>query len=126
MAEAALQVHRELSSEIVRRLVARPIRIDARGSAVIPAETVVTQPEPAAAAVEAPREEVEPAVSGELARLRTEMTLMKAVLEAERRETARLRACIEDVATPGPVLDDARATRDRWATLVDRLLHAPR
>jgi hypothetical protein len=126
MVEAALQVHREFGSEIVRRLVARPIRIDARGSAFIPAQTVITLPEPAASAAEAPREEAEPASSEELARLRTEMMVMKAVLDAERRETARLRARIEDVATPGPVLDDARATRDRWATLVDRLLHAPR
>ncbi|HEX8417808.1 MAG TPA: hypothetical protein VF641_09395 [Methylobacterium sp.] len=125
MAEAARQMHRELGSDIVRRLVARPIRVDSRGGSANLADLIVT----AAPADIVPETETAPDVPDapdDLVRLRTEMVVLKAVLDAERRESAKLRTCMDAAMLPAPVSEEARAVRDRWSALVDRLLHAPR
>ena len=125
MAEAARQMHRELGSDIVRRLVARPIRVGSRDGSANLADLRATA-EPAEAVPATPAAEAEPDVPDGLARLRTEMMVMKAVLDAERRESAKLRTCMDAAMMPAPLSDEARAVRDRWSALVDRLLHAPR
>ncbi|GEP02610.1 hypothetical protein [Methylobacterium oxalidis] len=112
MADAARRIRDGGGSDVVRRLIARPIRLDVA--------RLASSPVPPPAADDAPEEDAD------LARLRAEMTVMKAVLEAERRETAKLRETVHRVAGPEPVGDEARAVRDRWATLVDGLLNAPR
>jgi hypothetical protein len=52
--------------------------------------------------------------------------VMKAVLGAERREADRLRTCITRMDESEPLTPEAQAVRDRWAALVDTLLHTPR
>ncbi|GJE43327.1 hypothetical protein [Methylobacterium soli] len=116
MAELARRVRDGSGSDVVRRLIARPIRIDfTRPSAPAPdfeAEALEDEAEPEAA---------------DLARLRAEMLVMKAVLQAERQESAALRAQVHDIAAADEALTpESRAVRDRWAALVDTLLHAPR
>ena len=114
MAEMARRVRDGGGSDVVRRLIARPIRIDfTRPSAPAP----VFEAEPA-------EDEAEPE-GADLARLRAEMLVMKAVLQAERQESAHLRAQVHSVAVE-TLTPEARAVRDRWAALVDSLLHAPR
>ncbi|HEV7438339.1 MAG TPA: hypothetical protein VGN94_01750 [Methylobacterium sp.] len=115
MAEMARRVRDGGGSDVVRRLIARPIRIDfTRPSAPAP----VFEAEPA-------EDEAEPE-GADLARLRAEMLVMKAVLQAERQESAHLRAQVHSVAAVETLTPEARAVRDRWAALVDSLLHAPR
>ncbi|MEA1830533.1 hypothetical protein U8607_00430 [Methylobacterium durans] len=114
MADAARRVRDGGGSDLVRRLIARPIRLDIARNASAPV------PLPVQEADEGPDE------GSDLARLRAEMTVMKAVLEAERREAAKLRATVDSVVGAEPVGAEARAVRDRWATLVDGLLNAPR
>ncbi|MGU3538218.1 hypothetical protein [Methylobacterium sp. A54F] len=100
----------------MRRLLARPIRLDpARVTAAAPAE-LDREPAP----------EADDAASESVARLRTEMSVMKAIMMAERGEAARLRAEFHRIAGPDPVGEEARVVRDRWAALVDGLLNAPR
>lgn len=125
MAEAALRLGdehghgRSLDTDLVRRLMARPIR-----SGTVPAPRVAaplpspTEPPPSVAG--------DAGESSDLARLRSEILVMKAVLRAERAEAATVRASVERLAGPAPVSPEARAVRDRWAALVDQLLDAPR
>ena len=115
MAQAALRiVDDEIDTSIVRRLMARPLRVVAEMTASVPdAEHV-----PA----------VEPKADGsalEVSRLRAEVMVMKAVLGAERREADRLRTCITRMDESEPLTPEAQAVRDRWAALVDTLLHTP-
>ncbi|KAB1073064.1 hypothetical protein [Methylobacterium planeticum] len=115
MAESARRVRDGGGSDVVRRLIARPIRID------------VTRPSAPAPVYEAePDEDEGEAENADLARLRGEMLVMKAVLQAERQESAHLRAQVRSVAEAEPLTPEARAVRDRWSSLVDRLLLAPR
>ncbi|MCC0806709.1 hypothetical protein FPV16_10815 [Methylobacterium sp. W2] len=125
MAEAALRLSDEFGhgedfgSDIVKRLMARPIRTSPTPKRVDIA--------PVALPVE-PRAEVieETAPSDDLARLRSEIMVMKAVLRAEREEAANVRASIERLAGPAPLSPEACAVRDRWAALVDQLLDGHR
>lgn len=116
MAEPAWRMRNENGSDAVRRLIARPIRID------------LAQSSPLGAPVAAGDETDDLDRGADAERLRAEVMVMKAVLASERRETAQLRACIGLDADDAAELltDEARAVRDRWATLVDRLLQAPR
>ena len=57
-------------------------------------------------------------VERDIDHLEAELSLLKAVLQAEREETAQLRARLLGSEPDA----DARAIRDRWATLVDHLL----
>lgn len=120
MAETAWRTGYGHGSDTVRRLLARPIRLQATQAArqaVI--QPTVSEPE----AIDGPNEgQAEPILDPE--RLRTEMLLIKAVLQAERRENAQLRACVGLDETDETLGEEARAVRERWAALVDRLLHA--
>ena len=125
MAEAALRLGDEFGlggdfgSDIVRRLMARPIRT---GTAPKRADIA-----PAALPAEAWAEVAEEAApSDDLARLRSEIMVMKAVLRAEREEAASIRASVERLAGPAPLSPEACAVRDRWAALVDQLLDGHR
>lgn len=117
MAEAAWQVRAEHDSDIVRRLVARPLRFGSSGHSATVVELVVTSDT---------QSDEDEDVSDDFTRMHTEMVVLKAVLNAERQEAAHLRNRIKDVADQTPISDEARAVRDRWAALVDQLLHAPR
>lgn len=118
MAQAARQEMAETGSDIVRRLVARPLRVsvwDRQDTATV----IALVP---AASEDDDEDDSDELSSADLLRLRTEVTLMKAVLKAERSENANLRALIEKVDDPAASMDDARLVRDRWAFLVDQLL----
>lgn len=135
MAETARRMGHSHGSDVVRRLIARPIRLQ---SARIAAPVSVAPPRAAEAVQAAPGgsagdtaqeasetlRETPPAIPN-ADRLRTEMLLLKAVLQAERRENAGLRACLGFDEADASLASDTRAMRDRWAALVDRLLHAP-
>lgn len=125
MAEAALRLGNDFGhgedfgSDIVRRLMARPIRAGA------PQKRADVSP--VALPAEPPVETVEEIpLDADLARLRSEILVMKAVLRAERAESASIRASVERLAGPEPLSPEARAVRDRWAALVDKLLDGPR
>lgn len=122
MAQAARQEMAETGSDIVRRLVVRPLRISVR-DAQDTATIIAMVP---AASEDDDRDESDTISEADVLRLRTEVTLMKAVLKAERSENASLRSQIEKVDGPGASTDDARLVRDRWATLVDQLLRQRR
>lgn len=129
-----------LGTDTLRRLIARPIRTHIAGAgyhrpgpafdAPLPFEPPVDAEalaEPAPAAAE-PEDDAEahPTAAPDVARLQAELQILKAVISAERREVATLRACYglgEAEAELGP---EARAMRDRWAALVDRLIHESR
>lgn len=121
MAEAALRIGRDFDTDVVRRLMSRPIRVRPE-TRVAPPVSPAREPAPEPAAP--PDEAAGP--SEDVARLRSEVLVMKAVLRAEREETANLRASIERFAGPAPMSEEARAVRDRWAALVDQILDAPR
>lgn len=125
MAEAALRLGNDFGhgedfgSDIVRRLMDRPIRVGATQKRA--------DVSPVALPAEPPVETVEEIpLDADLARLRSEILVMKAVLRAERAESASIRASVERLAGPEPLSPEARAVRDRWAALVDKLLDGPR
>jgi len=107
MAEAARRYQQAGSSDLLRRLMARPVRLDqqARTRLPRPDEDVFDDSEEADAIV----------------RLETELQVMKAVLRAQRQEVESLRAQ-RQLLTESAASDDVRATRERWAALVDSLL----
>lgn len=120
MAESARPIGGGVGSDLARRLIAQPIRRHASLSArampvrLEPLAESETDEEPVAA----------PETGGvDLTRqLESQIMVMKAVLQAARSENERLRAYVDmDGEELGP---EARAIRDRWAGLVDRLLHA--
>ena len=121
MAEAARRMGYGHGSDVVRRLIARPIRLQAAP----PAGPSPAEVEPADDADEVASIDETDSPSSAILRLRTEMMLLKAVLQAERRENTNLRASVGLEDADETLGDEARAVRDRWATLVDRLLHAP-
>ncbi|MGX7708670.1 hypothetical protein [Methylobacterium sp. Gmos1] len=65
-----------------------------------------------------------------VAQLEAENKVMKAVLRSEREAAAELRAQVAALtvqqAHDEDTQEDLRADRDRWASLVERLLFAPR
>lgn len=113
MTEAVRRVRDGHGSDIVRRLIARPIRMDRVPLALPP--------------IEAEREDEGgegAGGAGEFERLRAEMAIMKAALALERSDGADLRARVRHVGRSEPLGEEALATRDRWAALVDDLLRA--
>ncbi|GEP11559.1 hypothetical protein [Methylobacterium gnaphalii] len=122
MAEAARRTRNGQGSDVVRRLIARPIRLHAAPAAQA---AVTSASRPIAEEPEMAVNEPAEAASSDIKRLRAEMMLLKAVLHAERSENASLRACLGVDEADETLGAEARAVRDRWATLVDRLLHAP-
>ncbi|WP_245930717.1 hypothetical protein [Methylobacterium radiodurans] len=98
---------------MVRRLIARPIRLEYSQHLAeeAPPEAVADEPAPDGEADEV----------RDVAALEAELALLKAVLDAERREAASLRARLADPAA-GSDPADGLAVRERWAALVDELL----
>ena len=137
MAEAARRFRETGGSDVVRRLIARPIRFDPPRAAM-PAPSAFERQTAASSAIIAGDEALIEGVEDEDAgfddalaedvveRLQAEMAVMKAVLMAERAEAASLRARIASHVEPEPIGDEARATRERWAGMVDRLLMSAR
>ncbi len=130
-----------LGTDTVRRLIARPIRTHIAGAAHRRPGPVLDAPVPFEPTPDAlapldrsapigaePEDDGETgeAVSLDVARLQTELRILKAVISAERREVASLRACIGLDAAEAELGAEARALRDRWAALVDRLIHEAR
>jgi len=112
MADAARQLNQTGGADVVRRLIARPIRVEHTRHL---AETVAPEP-----AVDEAEDAALPDEARDVASLEAELALLKAVLDAERRETANLRARLSDPAAADAV--DGVAVRERWAALVDDLL----
>ncbi|TXN44247.1 hypothetical protein FV228_21805 [Methylobacterium sp. WL18] len=127
MAEAARRYQQAGSSDLVRRLIARPVRLEqqARTRLPLPGQTLPGQalsgqdPRVSGAAQDDLSEDFDEA--DEIARLETELQVMKAVLRAQRQEVEALRAQ-RQLLTESAASDDVRATRERWASLVDTLL----
>lgn len=107
MAEAARRYQQTGGADLVRTLMARPVRLEQQVRTRLPLA--------ARADVEA---EAEPDAVG---RLEIELQVMKAVLKAQRREVESLRAQ-RQLLSESADCDDVRATRERWASLVDTLL----
>ena len=154
MAEAARRFRETSGSDVVRRLIARPIRLDppravaamsaptafewraeastakALTAKTLTAKTSITETiadEAALEAVEAEDVDFDDEVEEDVVeRLQAEMAVMKAILMAERAEAASLRARMEQQVEPEPIGAEARATRERWAGMVDRLLMSAR
>lgn len=115
MADTARRTRDGQGSDIVRRLIARPIRREADSRASSGFED----------AGEAAHEGAELAsAEGRFDQMYAEMAIMKAALADERRRSESLRAHVHLRAGPEPIGDEARAVRDRWAGLVDDLLRA--
>ncbi|XYD09304.1 hypothetical protein R1A27_01485 [Methylobacterium sp. NMS12] len=122
MAEAARRYQQAGGSDLVRRLMARPVRLEQQVRTRMP----LRDPRPVDAFADAyadtyaddaeARDEAD-----EIARLETELQVMKAVLRAQRQEVESLRAQRQLLTDSAPT-DDVRATRERWAALVDSLL----
>ena len=108
MAEAARRYQQAGSSDLVRRLMARPVRLEQQ------ARTRLPLPGRAPGLADG-------YAADEIARLETELQVMKAVLRAQRQEVEALRAQRQLLTDSAPT-DDVRATRERWAALVDTLL----
>jgi hypothetical protein len=121
MAEAARRNQQSGSSDLVRRLMARPVRMEQQARTRLPLSG--RDPLRADAAAEDLAED--PDEAEEIARLETELQVVKAVLRAQRREVESLRAQRQLLTESAPT-DDVRATRERWAALVDTLLVRPR
>lgn len=62
----------------------------------------------------------------EIVRLETELRVVRAALEAEQAESAALRAELDQVSAYATPVGDIRHDRDRWASLVERLLFVER
>lgn len=128
MAEAARRYQQAGGSDLVRRLMARPVRLEQQVRTRMPLRDprrvdafadayayAYAYADEAADDAEA-RDEADA-----IARLETELQVMKAVLRAQRQEVESLRAQRQLLTESAPT-DDVRATRERWAALVDSLL----
>jgi hypothetical protein len=117
MAEAARRYQQAGSSDLVRRLIARPVRLEQQ------ARTRLPLPGQEARVSGVPQDDLleDSDEADEIARLETELQVMKAVLRAQRQEVEALRAQ-RQLLTESAASDDVRATRERWASLVDTLL----
>ncbi|WP_407522558.1 hypothetical protein [Methylobacterium oryzisoli] len=112
MADAArdyAQDARRDGSPLLHRLLTRPVL-----------RAVPSTPVPSALLDEEPEEE---SADELLERLEAENQIMKAVLRSEREEAASLRARIAELSASADV-ETIRTDRDRWASLVQRLLFA--
>ncbi|KMO38709.1 hypothetical protein VQ02_11455 [Methylobacterium variabile] len=117
MGEAAFDIaYRESdgpSANLVRRLLLPPGWLGPRPMRLPPPE-------------ELPEEEIDDFV----AQLEAENKIMKAVLRSEREAAAELRAQVAALTSQQVQDEDRneelRTDRDRWASLVERLLFAPR
>lgn len=121
MIEPARRMGSGHGSDAVRRLIARPIRNRV-------AQALETQPAAPPVQAEPPvrqSAEAENAVTNPN-RDDAELMILKAVLKSERRENANLRARLGLDTVDESLSEEARAMRDRWAALVDKLLHEPR
>lgn len=121
MAEAARRYQQAGSSDLLRRLMARPVRLDpqARTRLPLPGHDLQRANEPETGPDEDVFDDSEEADA--IVRLETELQVMKAVLRAQRQEVESLRAQ-RQLLTESAASDDVRATRERWAALVDSLL----
>lgn len=117
MAEAARRYQQAGSSDLVRRLIARPVRLEQQARTRLPLPG--QEARVSGAAQDDLSEDFDEA--DEIARLETELQVMKAVLRAQRQEVEALRAQ-RQLLTESAASDDVRATRERWASLVDTLL----
>jgi hypothetical protein len=117
MAEAQRRYQQTGTSDLVRRLMARPLRLEQQARTRPP----LTGRDPHASEDLADDGDEDAAI----ARLETELHVMKAVLRAQRQEVESLRAQRQLLTESAPD-DDVRATRERWAALVDTLLVRPR
>ncbi|MCJ2120535.1 hypothetical protein MKK65_28845 [Methylobacterium sp. J-001] len=117
MAEAARRYQQAGSSDLVRRLIARPVRLEQQARSRLP---LPGQEARVSGAPQDDRSE-DSDEADEIARLETELQVMKAVLRAQRQEVEALRAQ-RQLLTESVASDDVRATRERWASLVDTLL----
>ncbi|MCJ2126599.1 hypothetical protein [Methylobacterium sp. J-077] len=117
MAEAARRYQQAGSSDLVRRLIARPVRLEQQARTRLPLPG--QEPRVSGAPQDDLSEDFDDA--DEIARLETELQVMKAVLRAQRQEVEALRAQ-RQLLTESAASDDVRATRERWASLVDTLL----
>ena len=125
MAEAARRYQQAGSSDLLRRLMARPVRLDpqARTRLPLPGHDRPQADAPVDAHASTPDDDLfdESDEADALVRLETELQVMKAVLRAQRQEVESLRAQRQLLTESAPS-DDVRATRERWAALVDSLL----
>ncbi|MEE7441152.1 hypothetical protein SAMN02799625_02970 [Methylobacterium sp. UNC300MFChir4.1] len=122
MAEAARRYQQAGGSDLVRRLMARPVRLEQQVRTRMP----LRDPRRVDAFADAYADEAADDAEArdeadEIARLETELQVMKAVLRAQRQEVESLRAQRQLLTESAPT-DDVRATRERWAALVDSLL----
>ena len=108
MAEAARRYQQTGGTDLVRRLMARPVRLERQVRTRLPLAA------PADVAADA---EPDAAVG----RLEAELQVMKAVVRAQRQEVESLRAQ-RQLLSDATDSDDVRATRERWASLVDSLI----
>lgn len=107
MAEAARRYQQTGGADLVRRLMARPVRLEQQVRTRLPLTA---------------QADVEPdAEADAVGRLEIELEVMKAVLRAQRREVESLRAQ-RQLLSESADGDDVSATRERWASLVDSLL----
>ncbi|MCJ2135235.1 hypothetical protein MKK69_14430 [Methylobacterium sp. J-026] len=121
MAEAARRYQQAGSSDLVRRLMARPVRLEQQARTRLPRPG--RDPRPAEAAADDLLDDLSNDLdeADEIVRLETELQVVKAVLRAQRQEVESLRAQ-RQLLTESASTDDVRATRERWAALVDSLL----
>ena len=121
MAEAARRYQQAGGADLVRRLMARPVRLEqqARTRLPLPGRAPGLADDYADGQADALSADAEAA--DEIVRLETELQVMKAVLRAQRQEVEALRAQRQLLTESAPD-DDVRATRERWAALVDTLL----
>ncbi|KQS85368.1 hypothetical protein ASG32_19245 [Methylobacterium sp. Leaf361] len=124
MAEAARRYQQAGGSDLVRRLMARPVRLEQQVRTRMPLRDprrVDAFADAYAYADEAADDAEARDEADAIARLETELQVMKAVLRAQRQEVESLRAQRQLLTDSAPT-DDVRATRERWAALVDSLL----
>ncbi|MCJ2064668.1 hypothetical protein MKK63_18395 [Methylobacterium sp. J-088] len=123
MAEAARRYQQAGSSDLLRRLMARPVRLDqqARIRLPLPGRDRHHADAPVEEHAGGPDADLFDESGDAITRLETELQVMKAVLRAQRQEVESLRAQ-RQVLTESAPSDDVRATRERWAALVDSLL----
>jgi hypothetical protein len=121
MAEAARRFQQAGSSDLVRRLMARPVRLEQQARTRLPLPGRAARPSDESLDAYADDLSAEADEADEIARLETELQVMKAVLRAQRQEVEALRAQRQLLTDSAPT-DDVRATRERWAALVDSLL----
>ena len=111
MAEAARRFQPAGSPDLVRRMIARPVRLAHQARTRLPERE-------AAPVVAAPSMVL---AEDTISRLEAELGVMKAVVRVQRQEIDSLRAQRRLLTESSPD-DDVRATRERWAELVDSLL----